>query len=68
MKYKLYPFYWRGKKYNNRNDCAELFGALYNDYYITFKIGDGSIYVSDGLYVYPDGTTYDDEEEEDYEK
>jgi hypothetical protein len=51
----LYPIIFNGVLYFEKQ-CDELFVDFY-----TCKSAlteDGSVYISDGLYVYPDGTFY----------
>lgn len=50
---KLYPVIFEGKKYYEK-DCDDLFVAVYND--PLQLMDDSSVYVSDGNYVFPDGT------------
>jgi hypothetical protein len=52
-----YPVNYEGKDYYEE-DCDILFSVAYHG--PESQRPDGSVYVSDGLWVYPDGTSYDE--------
>jgi hypothetical protein len=59
----LYPINYNGKLYY-KGDCDDLFVRFY-----TNKKGlrtNGSINVSKGVWLYPDGSIYDEELDENY--
>ncbi|HPI69260.1 MAG TPA: hypothetical protein PLV06_11395 [Bacteroidales bacterium] len=57
----LYPIEYNGRLYY-REDCDELFVQFYTNEDILSA--DCSICVSDGLWLYPDGSSYDEEMDE----
>jgi len=57
----LYPIEYNGRFYY-REDCDELFVQFYTNEDILSA--DCSICVSDGLWLYPDGSSYDEEMDE----
>ena len=57
----LYPFEYNGKLYY-KEDCDELFARFYTNKDVLSA--DCSICVSDGLWLYPDGSSYDEELDE----
>lgn len=54
---RLYPVTFNGKNYYEK-DCDDLFTAFYND--PLDLMDDGSVYASDGVYVFPDGSSPED--------
>ena len=55
----LYPIIYNGITYDE-NNVDGLFDSFYYDREI-YESGDGSIYISDGVSIFPDGTTKDEE-------
>lgn len=52
---EMYPVIYNGKSYE-REDCYPLFNDLYMD---KDSLLDGGVYLTDGIYIYPDGSTDD---------
>jgi len=54
MKDKMFPVIYNGKSYSEK-ECDEMFLA----YYVCPEAlnCDGGVYFTEGLWVYPDGTT-----------
>jgi hypothetical protein len=53
----IYPFYWNGREWHEE-DCDDVFVAFY-----TSKLAlryNGSVYIGDGVSVFPDGTMNDE--------
>lgn len=50
---ELYPVEFNGESYNEK-ECSELFRSLYSHRGSLNE--DGGIYMSDGMWVYPDGS------------
>ena len=57
----LYPIKYNSKLYY-KEDCDELFVRFYTNKEVLRT--DGSILVSEGLWLYPDGSLYDEELDE----
>lgn len=56
MKNKLFPIYYNGKEYNEK-DCDDIFLAYYNcKEALNFL---GGVYLSEDVWVYPDGSMGD---------
>ena len=53
----LFPIRFEGKEYFEK-DCHYLFSVFYTC--PEALSADSSVYVSDGLWVYPDGSTIDE--------
>lgn len=51
MQEELFPVYFNGKKYNKK-DCGDIFLQFY--FTKDALNGDGGVYLSDGMWVYPD--------------
>lgn len=56
MNKKLYPIEFRGKIYLEK-DCSDIFKSFYTGFYSLRY--DKSVYVGDGMSVYPDGSWSD---------
>jgi hypothetical protein len=52
-KEKLFPVYFNGKKYYEK-DCNDIFLAFYHSK--TSLNGLGGVYLSEGIWIYPDGS------------
>lgn len=59
MEENLYPVNFKGKVYYEE-DCDPLFVAFYT---CREALLGGAVYVTDGLYIFPDGASTDDWEE-----
>ncbi len=54
---QIYPFYWNNREWSEE-DCDEVFVSFY-----TAKIArrdDGSVYIGDGVSIFPDGTMHNE--------
>jgi len=54
---RLYPLEYNGKTYEEE-DCDNLFSSFYHGHAALRY--DTAVYVSDGIWVYPDGTSVDE--------
>ena len=51
---QLYPVYCKGKKYSEE-ECDDVYTAFYHS---RDALGfDGGVYMSEGIWIYPDGST-----------
>jgi len=55
---KLYPIYWNGREWS-QDQVGDLFSTLYR--HPIMLRSDKSVYLSDGLCVYPDDTMLEDD-------
>jgi len=55
---KLYPIYWNGREWS-QDQVGDLFSTLYR--HPIMLRADKSVYLSDGLCVYPDDTMLEDD-------
>lgn len=53
----LFPITYNGKEYYEK-DCDEMYITFYND--VMALNENGGVYMSDGMWVYPDGTMEDE--------
>ena len=53
----LYPITYKGKKYYEE-DCDEIFSTFYNN--VLALNENCGVYISDGMWIYPDGTMEDE--------
>ena len=56
-----FPLSYKGKLWREK-DCNDVFLAFYNGPYSI--LGDGGVYMFHGDYIYPDGTIYNEEDED----
>ena len=52
-KEQLFPIYFNGKDYNEE-DCNDIFLGFYHT--TDALNGEGGVYLSDGIWIYPDGS------------
>lgn len=50
----MFPVYFNGKEYNEK-DCDDLFLSFYTC--VEALNSEGGVYVSEGMWTYPDGST-----------
>jgi hypothetical protein len=58
---EMFPVSYKGKLWHEK-DCNDVFLAFYNCPYSI--AGDGGVYMFQGDYIFPDGTTYREDVED----